>query len=544
MARDKAGHTSAGLWYHLKRWFSDMTLRQKLTSVIMLTCLTALMLVGGSLIIWQWIILRRNLMRDLVIQAQMIAENCQAAVAFEDAEDAAKTLASLRAKTSIVTACLYTAEGKLLSRHNRKNVEEPIWPTKFPKNKDGFENRQYLYRDYADVFQCVKLDGETIGLLWIRTDLYPVYKQLKRNVGVLIVVILVAFAIAYPVSHKLQGIISKPLLELADVAITVSEQKDYSVRVRKTSNDEIGLLIDAFNEMLTQIHRRDAALVKAKEQLETKVRERTAELSTANELLKNEVAIRRTIQQQQQQLLEKLKAVNQELKEFAYVVSHDLKAPLRGISTIATWIVNDYKDKLDEEGKKQLELLLSRVNRMQNLIEGVLQYSRVGRGQEERCPVDLNALVAEIIDSIAPPEHIKIRVNTTLPTIICDRTRMTQLFQNLISNAVKYMDKPHGLIEIDCHDQENYWVFSVRDNGPGIEEKYFDKIFQIFQTLSPRDEYESTGVGLSLVKKIVELYGGKVWVESKVGHGSTFYFTLPKQERGVKYEKLQANSAS
>jgi len=257
-----------------------------------------------------------------------------------------------------------------------------------------------------------------------------------------------------------------------------------------------------------------------------------------------DITDRKRAEQQQNRLVEQLEKVNEELKNFAYIVSHDLKAPLRGIKTLADWLLADYGDKLDEQGKEQLNLLVSRVERMHNLIEGVLQYSRVGRVREEHVPMDLNELVLEVVDMLAPPENIKITVDGTLPTVVAEKTRITQVFQNLLSNAVKYMDKPAGRIEVRCADQGDFWQFSITDNGPGIDSKYFDKIFQIFQTLSPRDQFESTGVGLSVVKKIVEMYGGRIWVESEVGKGTTFFFTLPKTKTGEQNdEKLKADIA-
>jgi len=246
-------------------------------------------------------------------------------------------------------------------------------------------------------------------------------------------------------------------------------------------------------------------------------------------------------EQRQAQLFEQLEKANRELKDFAYIVSHDLKAPLRGITTLADWISTDYADKLDERGREQINLLTCRVGRMHDLIDGILQYSRVGRIKEEKVTANLNEIVSEVIDTIAPPENITITVENELPTIECGRTRITQVFQNLISNAVKYMDKPQGWVKIGCVKEDGFWKFSIADNGCGIEEKYFEKIFQIFQTLSRRDEFESTGVGLSLVKKIVEMYDGKVWVESKPREGSKFFFTLPKQEIEVKDEKLEVS---
>lgn len=241
--------------------------------------------------------------------------------------------------------------------------------------------------------------------------------------------------------------------------------------------------------------------------------------------------------------LEEVESVNRELKDFAYIVSHDLKAPLRGIKTIAGWLSSDYADKLDEEGKKQIEMLTSRVDRMHNLIEGVLSYSRIGRIRERMVEVDLGVLVSEIIDTLSPPEHIDIVVEDTLPTIVFERTRITQVFQNLLGNAVKYMDKPQGMIKIGCRDEGDFWRFSIEDNGVGIEPEHFDRIFQIFQTLSSRDEVEGTGVGLTVVKKIVELYGGRIWLQSEPGTGSTFFFVLPKQKEVIENAQFQTNIA-
>lgn len=243
-----------------------------------------------------------------------------------------------------------------------------------------------------------------------------------------------------------------------------------------------------------------------------------------------DVTERKMAEERQAQLLRELESANQELNDFAYIVSHDLKAPLRAIGSLANWILTDYTDKFDKEGKEQMNLLLSRVKRMHDLIEGILQYSRAGRTREEKVEVNLNELVPEVIDMIAPPENIEVKIENELPTILCEKIRIQQVFQNLLSNAIKFMDKPKGEINIGCVENNGNWRFSVADNGPGIEEKHFAKIFQIFQTLSPRDQFESTGIGLSVVKKIIEMYGGKVWVESKVNHGSTFFFTLPMEE--------------
>lgn len=252
-----------------------------------------------------------------------------------------------------------------------------------------------------------------------------------------------------------------------------------------------------------------------------------------------DITERKKAEQQQSRLLEKLEKTNRELNDFVYIASHDLKTPLRGIATLANWISTDFAEKLDADGQEKISLLMTRVNRMYGLIMGILQYSRLGRIEEKKTLVNLNELITEIVDTINPPENIVVTVENELPSIECERTPITHLFANLISNAVKYMDKPQGLVRIGCVEEDGSWKFSIADNGPGIEERYFEKIFQIFQTLLPRDESDNIGMGLSLVKKIVTMYGGRVWVESKPGQGSTFFVVLPKQEREVKDEELQ-----
>lgn len=241
-----------------------------------------------------------------------------------------------------------------------------------------------------------------------------------------------------------------------------------------------------------------------------------------------DISKRKQAEEQRALLIHELESANEELKNFGYVVSHDLKAPLRAIGSLADWISTDYADKFDDEGREHMRLLISRVHRMDGLIDGILQYSRVGRVKETIVAVELNRLVREVIDLLAPPENMTVSIVNSLPTVMTEPTRIQQVFQNLLSNAIKYMDKPEGEIRIACVAEGRQWKFSIVDNGPGIDQQHFEKIFQLFQTLAPRDRVESTGVGLALVKKIVEMYGGRIWLESTVKQGSTFFFTLPR----------------
>jgi signal transduction histidine kinase len=264
------------------------------------------------------------------------------------------------------------------------------------------------------------------------------------------------------------------------------------------------------------------------DQLEKMVEEKTRELTETNNRLKAEIAERQQTELKLAELLTKVDSVNKEMEDFASIVSHDLKAPLRGIKTLAVWIMDDFGDKFDEQTKERMNLLLERVERMYSLIDGVMQYSRIGQMEEQPRLVDLNHFVPELISMLAPPENIRITIEDSLPAVLCHETCVMQLFQNLLSNAIKYMDKPQGQVKIGCSEQGNFWKFSIADNGPGIAEKDFENIFKMFRSLKVKEEFRGTGVGLTVAQKIVHLYGGNIWVESTVGQGSTFYFTLPK----------------
>jgi signal transduction histidine kinase len=197
---------------------------------------------------------------------------------------------------------------------------------------------------------------------------------------------------------------------------------------------------------------------------------------------------------------------------------------------VVQWLLQDYAEAFDETGKRYSHLLIGRVDLMHNLIEGILKYSRLGRLREDKQNVDLNRLVLEVITLIDPPASVHISFENQLPTLASEPTLLHEVFQNLIDNAVKSMDKAGGEIRIKCEREDNRWLFSVADNGRGIDSAYFDKIFEIFKSLSPSNEVEGTGIGLALVKKIVEQKGGRIWVESEVGRGSTFRFTLPDDD--------------
>lgn len=255
------------------------------------------------------------------------------------------------------------------------------------------------------------------------------------------------------------------------------------------------------------------------------------ELERVTHLLSGE---RTTLQEQAKELRRfalALQRSNRELDQFAYVASHDLKAPLRGIAKLAEWLSEDLEDHLDDRTREYLRLLDARVHRMERLIEGILQYARAGRARTNPESVDVGRLVHDVIDMMAPPARFQIEVGY-MPLMVTERSPLVQVFLNLLGNAVKHADSESPVVTVSVTDEGGGWFeFSVADNGPGIAPEFHERIFTIFQTLVPRDDVEGTGIGLSVVKRIVEWQGGQVWVESDVGRGATFRFLWPDSPR-------------
>jgi two-component system, sporulation sensor kinase E len=229
---------------------------------------------------------------------------------------------------------------------------------------------------------------------------------------------------------------------------------------------------------------------------------------------------------QKEKLLSELENSNQGLQEYAHIVSHDLKSPLRSISALATWLSDDYKDVLDEGGRQNLELMQEKVASMDKLIHGILEYSTANSSALDDSKVDLNEVINDIGETIYIPEHVKLVIPETLPVIMADRIKMHQVFQNIIGNAVVHIEREVGLVEVLYKDDGEFWQFTISDNGVGIPEEYHKKIFDIFQSIGNNER--STGIGLSIVKKIVDRYQGNVWVDSVVGEGTQFHFTIKK----------------
>jgi len=243
--------------------------------------------------------------------------------------------------------------------------------------------------------------------------------------------------------------------------------------------------------------------------------------------IEEDVTNKKALENQREELVESLAKSNKELEDYALITSHDLKSPLRSIHSLITFIKDDNDKEFNEKTLKYLSMIENKVEKMDHLIEGILIYARINKIDVSNDRVDINDIVKNIIDIIHIPKNTKIVVKRTLPIINADRFRMQQLFQNIISNAVNYNDKPEGIIEVDCEDTEISCVFTIKDNGIGIAKENQKKIFNIFQSYV-FDNEKSSGLGLSIVKKIVEMYNGTIWLESELGKGTTFFIKFNK----------------
>jgi len=436
-------------------------------------------------------------MENLSTIGKIIAANSTAALAFDNEGDAKEILAALKAEPHIVAAGLYDRNGRLFSRYPSNSG-----PDAFPTGP-GPAGYQFMHA-HLEGFQPVVAEKRQLGTLYLKSDLGAIYERFRVYGFLVALVVILSFLSAWLLSKILQKNISQPILALAETAKVVSDQKDYSVRAIKTGNDEVGLLTDAFNYMLAQIQEQNRTLSNFTQDLEQRVRRRTAQWEVANK----------------------------ELEAFSYSISHDLRAPLRGVIGFVTILEDDYSSKLDDEAKRITGIIKNNALKMGQLIDDLLAFSRMGRQEIEKTNIPTLAMVDAVIRQIVPGNkdgNIQWVIGE-IPDIKGDINAIRQVWINLISNAVKYSaNKEAPQIEIGSFGRDAETVFFVKDNGVGFDEKYLNKLFKVFQRLHSADEFEGTGVGLAIVEKIISKHGGKVWAEGTKNQGARFYFSFPDE---------------
>ncbi len=475
--------------------FKNLPIRKKLLRIVFLINGIVLLVAGMAFFGNEFYSFRETTVEKLSTIGKIIAANSTAALAFDSPDDAREILAALKAEPHIVAACIYDKNGRIFSEYYAGNEK-----TKFPPSP-GPQGYKFSYSN-LDGFVPVMQETLPLGTLYLRSDMGALHAWLGLYAIVVAVILLLSFLLAYILVIFLGKSISKPIMALSETAKIISERKDYTVRAIKMSNDELGSLTEAFNQMLDQIKKKDDNLSEFNQNLELKVKDRTAQLET----------------------------VNKELEGFSYSVSHDLRAPLRAIVGFASILEEEYANRLDVEGKRITTIIKKNTVKMGRLIDDLLEFSRMGRLDGTKTTVNMQKMVNDVKDAIAL-QYDTHRVSWSvgdLPSVNANASMIRQVWVNLITNAIKYSSKNEApQIEIGAMIREGEYVYYVDDNGVGFEQQYSDKLFKVFQRLHSPEEFEGTGVGLALVKKIVTREGGSVWVESEVGKGACFYFSLP-----------------
>jgi signal transduction histidine kinase len=474
--------------------FGDLPIKRKLTLVIMLTSVAAILLACAGFVLYEMVTFRSVMVNDLTTLADVIGATSTAALTFEDTKAATEFLAALKTKPHIVAACFYTKHGHFFVGYSRPGGEAECAAE---SSQDGYRFEQgHLLLSHPVVER-----GARIGTLHLKSDLQEMQARLGLYVWIVILVLVTSVAGAFVLAEVLQRRISAPVLALAIAAKMVSESKDYAVRAAVHTRDELGLLGEAFNTMLTQIQERDAALLKMNEGLEQRVQERTAELQAANG----------------------------ELEAFSYSVSHDLRAPLRAISGFSRILLEDFAPQLSDEAQHYLHIVDKSGQQMGQLIDDLLTFSRLGRMELNRQPIATADLVRQVLEDLQA-ERSGRQVDVTLGDLSpcwAEPRLLKQVFVNLLINALKYSRKREvAHIEVGCQEDHGQHIYFVKDNGVGFDMQYKNKLFGVFQRLHRAEEYEGTGVGLAIVQRIVHRHGGRVWAEAAIDQGATFYFTL------------------
>lgn len=457
----------------------------------------ALLLTCAAFMGYEFVTYRQTALQEIATLGEIFAAQSTSALAFDNQRDAVENLATLKAEPHIVAACLYDRQGRIFARYpaSLPDSDFPLAP--------GPDGRRFIDGHLAGFTPVIQVRGsERFGTLYLKSDMGAMYARLKLYGGITVLVLAISLTFAYVLSRILQHQISRPILGLADTAKAVSGRRDYSVRATKHGDDELGLLTEAFNQMLAEIGQQNAVL-------EERVRARTAELEAAND----------------------------ELEAFCSSAAHDLRTPLRAITGFAELLLEHRADTLQPDVRRHIESIRAGSREMSQLVYDLLSFSRLGRAELERKTVDadkicrdaLNTFELEVLD-----RRVDLQI-APLPEAYADPALLRVVFVNLLSNALKY-SRPRNpaVVRVGVLQKggDADPVYFVRDNGVGFDMNDAAKLFGVFQRFHHAHEFEGTGVGLATVRRIIERHGGRIWAEAKVGEGATFYFTLPKREAG------------
>jgi signal transduction histidine kinase/DNA-binding response OmpR family regulator len=548
---------------------NDLAIRRKMTLIILLISTVGLMLEGIAIVSYEVRSYRLQMTRDLSTLAQIVGDQNTAVLAFDDPDTAQENLAALKGKSEIIMAGIYTPNNKLFARYNRADSKNVALPATSSLTKSRFQD------NFLEISRPILNQNEVVGTVYIRSDLKRLNEQIMRYLAIVAVVIVGLMGVTLLLSTVLQKAISDPILDLARVAHSVTNDKDYAVRAVARGRDETGQLIDAFNQMLVQIQERDNALSSANaalkgevserlkaeqdlnvlnETLEQRVAARTQELRQANADLVGEITERKNAQAAAQAAKEAAEAArevaetaNHAKSEFLANMSHELRTPMNAIIGFSEILEDQTFGELNTRQTKYVGNILTSGRHLLQIINDVLDLAKIeaGRLEIEREQFVVNTAVndvASIVQALANKKNISLepQVQDDLPLLIADQAKFKQVLYNLLSNAIKFTpDGGHvrvlarlettSRLEKDTINPTLH--VEVSDNGIGVKPEDQKRIFAQFEQVdsSYSRQQQGTGLGLALTKRLIELHGGHVWIESEgiEGRGTTVGFELP-----------------
>ncbi len=502
--------------------FQDLSINSKLKLIILSTNVMALIIAVVLFSLNEVISLRNSMAREYRALGNVVAANSAAPLVFNIEMTATETLNTLAVQPEIMVAVTYDAEGKRFAEYRRENMKNI--PISAAMQADGI----VFSLMYMDLYIPVISSTQQVGTVFMRVDTHRIYALLKNFSIITAFILLASLLGTYVVAMNMQSLISKPLINLAETATTVSEKGDFSIRAQEYGKDEVGVLVESFNKMLEQIQKRDVMLARHRDHLEDQVRLRTSELSAANRNLESTII-------DVQRAKEAAESANKVKGEFLANMSHEIRTPLNAVINITEFLS---QTPLNVEQKDFVDTIRASGDVLLGLVNDVLDFSRIdsGRLELESVPFNLRECVesaVEVLSARAAQKKLEL-LNWFEPsldlTLLGDPTRLRQILMNLISNAVKFTEHGEIVVQVQATEHENKAevLFSVRDTGIGIPADRINQLFQAFTQVdaSTTRKYGGSGLGLAISRHLCGLMGGKMWVESELGKGSTFFFNI------------------